>query len=85
MRIAKEGFPLIFTAVALAVIVFVAGWKIAAAILGLFTLAIAAFFRDPERQIPTGENLVVAPADGRVVSIAEVKTMMPYSPARRLD
>jgi phosphatidylserine decarboxylase len=73
MSIAKEGFPLIFAAAGLAVIGFVGGWRVAAAILGLLTLAIAAFFRDPDRQIPSGENLVVAPADGRVVSIAEVK------------
>jgi phosphatidylserine decarboxylase len=73
MKIAKEGFPLISTAAGLAVILFVAGWTVVAAILGLLALAIAAFFRDPDRQIPLGENLVVAPADGRVVSIAEVE------------
>jgi len=72
MRIAKEGYPHILTALALTVVAFAVGWKIAAAILALFTLAIAGFFRDPERQIPSGEDLVVAPADGRVVSIAEV-------------
>ena len=73
MKIAKEGFPLILTAAGLAVLAFVMDWKIAAAILGLLALAIAAFFRDPDREVPTGENLVVAPADGRVVSIAEIK------------
>jgi phosphatidylserine decarboxylase len=33
---------------------------------------VAGFFRDPERIIPTGENLILAPADGKVVSIAPV-------------
>ena len=73
MRIAKEGYPLILTALALTVVAFAVGWKFAAAIFAFFTLALAGFFRDPERQIPTDEDLVVAPADGRVVSIAEVK------------
>ena len=72
MRIAKEGYPFILTALTLTVVAFAVGWKIVAAVLALLTLAVAGFFRDPERQIPTGEDLVVAPADGRVVSIAEV-------------
>jgi phosphatidylserine decarboxylase len=30
------------------------------------------FFRDPERITPTGDNIVVSPADGKVVLIKEV-------------
>lgn len=48
-------------------------WKPVGLILSLLTLAIAAFFRDPERTAPTGEGLIVAPADGKVVSIADLK------------
>jgi phosphatidylserine decarboxylase len=81
MRIAKEGFPLIFIAAALTLIVFVAGWKIAAMLLGFAALAIMAFFRDPDREIPKEENLVVAPADGRVVSIVEIKNHASFSGA----
>lgn len=30
------------------------------------------FFRDPDRQVPEGDNLVLSPADGKVVLVAEV-------------
>jgi phosphatidylserine decarboxylase len=72
MRIAKEGYPLILTSAALTGVAAVAGWKFASGVLGLATLAVAAFFRDPERRIPSGEGLVVAPADGKVVSVVEM-------------
>ena len=72
MRIAKEGYPFIFAGAGLTAVAAVAGWKLASGALGLATLAIAGFFRDPERRIPDEEGLVVSPADGKVVSIADV-------------
>lgn len=40
---------------------------------GTFVLLLAAFivyfFRDPERDIPSGERLILAPADGKIVAI----------------
>jgi phosphatidylserine decarboxylase len=72
MRIAREGYPLIFTGAALTITGAAAGWKWAAGAVGMATLAVAAFFRDPERRIPTEEGVVVSPADGKVVSIAGV-------------
>jgi phosphatidylserine decarboxylase len=73
MRLAREGYPLIFTAAAVTAGAWVAGWRRLAAPLALGTVAIAAFFRDPERVIPQGEGLIVAPADGRVTSIARIE------------
>ena len=72
MRIAKEGYPIIFSAAVLTVGTFAAGWKLVGFILLLATLAIAAFFRDPERTPPAGEGLIVSPADGKVVSITDI-------------
>lgn len=81
MKIAKEGYPLIFTGAALTTVAAVASWKFASGVLGLTSLAIAAFFRDPERRIPMGEGLVVSPADGKVVSIADVSSGSPFADA----
>jgi phosphatidylserine decarboxylase len=74
MRIAKEGYPLILTAAALATGAFLMGWQMVGVVLALATAAITGFFRDPERNVPTGEGLIVSAADGRVVSIAEVQS-----------
>jgi len=78
MRIAREGYPLIFTALILTLLAFLAGWMPLGIILGLIGLVIAGFFRDPERQPPAGEGLVVSPAGGKVVSVAAVKGDSPF-------
>lgn len=39
-------------------------------LLSAFTLY---FFRDPEREIPQGENLIVSPADGEIVGVDSVE------------
>jgi phosphatidylserine decarboxylase len=36
----------------------------------LLAAFVAFFFRNPERQIPDGKNLIVSPADGKVVKIS---------------
>lgn len=73
MKIAREGYPLIIGAAVLAASAAVVGWSFLGGLLLLFTLAIAAFFRDPDRIIPQGEGLIVAPADGKIVSIVDLK------------
>ncbi|MBM4262528.1 MAG: phosphatidylserine decarboxylase family protein [Deltaproteobacteria bacterium] len=72
MSIAREGFPLIAAALALALVAFLLGWWIAAWGFALLALAITGFFRDPERVIPSTKGVIVSPADGKVVSIAAV-------------
>ena len=73
MRIAKEGWPLILTAAALVLLALLFGWKAIGLVLVVLSVGVAAFFRDPERVIPSGDGLVVSPADGRVVAVAPVQ------------
>jgi len=67
----------LFSTVVLAVLAILAGTRGGAWIVaGLVWLPAAAwvplFFRDPGRSGPRGADLVIAPADGKIVSIAEV-------------
>jgi phosphatidylserine decarboxylase len=78
MRIAREGYLLIFTAVLVTLLAFAAGWRPLGILLGLIALAVVGFFRDPERLSPTGEGLILAPADGKVVSVAAVSEGSPF-------
>jgi phosphatidylserine decarboxylase len=58
-------------AVAFCVLALASGsWWIAVPLL-VFTGLVINFFRDPERVVPGGEQLVTSPADGKVVAIAE--------------
>ncbi len=67
MKIDRAGFPFIAGALIPAA-GFAAyrrhGWAVSLAALGAF---FAYFFRDPERQVPQDPDLIVSPADGRVM------------------
>lgn len=67
------GIPFVTVPVAVALVLLLAGppwvwFAIPLALLGLFSLF---FFRDPERPIPDDEALVLSPADGRVMAVAD--------------
>lgn len=79
MNFAREG--LIF--IVIAALIAAGGYALAmnrrswplwllAFVLTLLALWVAYFFRDPERTGERGDRLVVAPADGKIVQIAEV-------------
>jgi phosphatidylserine decarboxylase len=48
-------------------------WEIVGWPLLMLSAGVFAFFRDPERVVPQGENLIVSPADGLVSLIAQVE------------
>ncbi|MFN4148162.1 MAG: phosphatidylserine decarboxylase [Rhodocyclaceae bacterium] len=71
--IAKEGWPFLGAAVALALLVTFGGaplsWSMPFWLVALFVLQ---FFRDPPRLVPGDEKSVLSPADGRIVAIEPV-------------
>ncbi len=72
IRIAPEGRWFIVAAWAVVALLALRGWWLAVALAVPIAVWVVAFFRDPERAGPRGGDLVLAPADGRVVSITEV-------------
>jgi phosphatidylserine decarboxylase len=68
-----EGFIFIVPLLIVTLIFGYAGVVWAAAVFLIATLFVINFFRNPERTIPADENIVVSPADGRVLKIEEVE------------
>ncbi|MBI4588545.1 MAG: phosphatidylserine decarboxylase family protein [Candidatus Rokubacteria bacterium] len=71
--VAPEGWPFILIPGGLAVILGGVGWTWVAACVGSVALANLGFFRDPERIPPTLPGAVLAPSDGRVRGIRELR------------
>ena len=71
IRTAPEGRWFIIGAFAIAVGLALATWWIPLLIWLPITVWVVAFFRDPERTGERGPQLIIAPADGKVVSVIE--------------
>jgi len=69
--IAKEGLSFLFPMILLTIIVGVMGWKVWMFLGILLSLFIAYFFRNPRREIPNLQNIILSPADGRVIHVGE--------------
>jgi phosphatidylserine decarboxylase len=72
IRVAPEGRPFIAVAwLIVATLGWLLGWW-AALLFAPIAVWVVAFFRDPVRDGPRGDNVVLAPADGEIVSIVTV-------------
>ena len=71
MHFAREGYPRIFALGILCLVFNLLGWTKLGFVFLLLALFVAYFFRDPERFAPDDDRYLVAPADGRVVTIEQ--------------
>jgi phosphatidylserine decarboxylase len=77
--LAKEGIPVILAMILFSVIFTIGAvvnqsiiLKVIILISWLLVLFSVYFFRDPDRKIPKGDNLITSPADGKVIVIEEI-------------
>jgi phosphatidylserine decarboxylase len=81
VKMAPEGWPFIAIGWVVAVAAVWAAtrapwWWLAAVPLALIAVWLLVFFRDPGRSGPRGDRFVIAPADGKVVSVVETDEPM---------
>lgn len=69
MRFAREGYPRILGLGVVSLLFNMLGFPLLGLLFLLLTLFVAYFFRDPERQTPEDDRYIIAPADGRVVTV----------------
>ena len=71
LPVAREGLPFVLGLGIPALMAGFVGWNSVFACLIVLTCFTTWFFRNPYRQIPVGEGLIISPADGQVVGIEE--------------
>lgn len=67
--IAVEGYPFIALFAFITVVFALLGWSFLAITFLALTLFTVYFFRNPDRTVPQGDDLVISPADGKVVFV----------------
>jgi len=82
VRFAPEGRPFIALGWGLTALAAWAAWRwgpawgAVAAVLGILAIWLLVFFRDPARDGPRGDGVVIAPADGKIVGVVETDEPM---------
>jgi phosphatidylserine decarboxylase len=79
---AREGIPFVAGFIVPGLLFVILGWWIAATVCFLLAAFMAFFFRDPERDCPIDNRIVVSPADGQVVSASRVDERTANSPTQ---
>lgn len=87
MKIVREGWPFIIGSILLSDLILIGAVLSHSIVLG-FLAGVGAlasvfclyFFRDPARVIPVGDQLILAPADGRILEVAETRDPISTEP-----
>ncbi len=79
---AKEGIPFITVFLVPGLVFLALGWWIAACLCLMLAAFMAFFFRDPARDCPTDDRIILSPADGRVVAASRVDELIAESPTQ---
>jgi len=66
----RDVWPYLTAGLLLAALLALTGFTTAALAAAALTAGVAAFFRDPHRDVPSNPRLILSPADGKVVEIS---------------
>ncbi|OGQ48532.1 MAG: phosphatidylserine decarboxylase [Deltaproteobacteria bacterium RIFCSPLOWO2_02_FULL_47_10] len=69
--ITREGWPYIGVSFAILMVAAVIGSIFLTAVFAVLFFFVVWFFRNPERDIPEGNGIIVSPADGKVIDIGQ--------------
>lgn len=72
MRIVRDGIPYILTPLAVSIVLLVIGYWYVALLFLVIAGFMCFFFRDPRREPPADPNVIVSPADGRVMHVTSL-------------
>jgi phosphatidylserine decarboxylase len=69
---ARDAYKFCIPVLIVCLLCVLTGYPVLALICFILASFICYFFRNPKREIPQGENLIVSPADGKVVKISQL-------------
>ncbi len=72
MRIARDAWGIVLPLALAAAAAGLLGWSLLTWALVVVVAAVLLFFRDPRREVPGDPDLVVSPADGKIIGIAPI-------------
>ena len=91
MKISPLSYRVVFITTLIFIVLLVTGFFLNYLFLHILTIIVGFvflfnfyFFRDPERVTPQGENLIISPADGKIIKIDEVEEPLYFKQKTRM-